>query len=52
MGRVSVRTLANWRCSGSGPRFTKIGGRILYALEDLQRWEENRTVDHTSQYRS
>lgn len=50
-GRITVRTLANWRWSGSGPKFTRIGGRILYPRKDLEEWEERRTVEHTSQYR-
>ena len=27
---LSVRTLANWRSSGTGPVFSKIGGCVLY----------------------
>ena len=50
-GAVSVRTLANWRWAGSGPKFTRVGGRILYPTEELDRWEEKRTVEHTSAYR-
>ena len=26
-GEIAVRTLANWRCLGVGPRFVKVGGR-------------------------
>lgn len=50
-GRVSVRTLANWRWAGNGPKFTRIGGRILYDMNELETWEQKRTVEHTSQYR-
>ena len=50
-GRVSVRTLANWRWAGNGPKFTRIGGRILYELNELVHWEDKRTVEHTSEYR-
>lgn len=49
-GKVSVRTLANWRSSGVSPPFSKIGGRILYPLKELEEWEQNRTVRSTSQY--
>lgn len=49
--RISVRTLANWRWTGSGPKFTRAGGRILYRLDQLIQWEEKRTVENTSQYR-
>lgn len=51
-GRVSVRTLANWRWSGTGPKFLKLGGRVVYALPDLEAWEARRTVASTSEYRS
>jgi len=49
--RISVRTLANWRCSGIGPRFTRTGGRILYPIDALKEWESRNTVSHTGQYR-
>lgn len=50
-GRVSVRTLANWRWAGNGPKFTRIGGRILADLNELVQWEDKRTVEHTGDYR-
>jgi len=48
---VSVRTLANWRWAGTGPKFTKVGGRILYDADELAQWESRRTVNHTGEYR-
>ena len=50
-GRVSVRTLANWRWAGNGPKFTRVGGRILYEMSQLLEWENKRTVEHTGAYR-
>ena len=50
-GKISTRTLANWRNLGNGPPFSKIGGKILYRLADLVAWEEKRTVQSTSEYR-
>lgn len=35
---VSTRTLFNWRTDGSGPRWVKVGGRVLYAVDELRRW--------------
>lgn len=36
-GVVSVRTLANWRSSGSvGLRYIKIGGRVVYRVSDVE----------------
>lgn len=50
-GRVNVRTLANWRSAGVSPPFTKVGGRILYPLNELIEWERKRTVGSTSGYK-
>jgi len=49
-GRIAIRTLANWRCTGNGPKFTKIGGRILYLMSEVLAWEKARTVESTSNY--
>lgn len=49
-GRISVRTLANWRSQGSGPPFTKIGGAVLYDLARIDEWENRNTVKSTSEY--
>lgn len=32
-------TLRMWRMRGQGPRFTKVGGRVLYALSDVLSYE-------------
>lgn len=49
-GAISPRTLANWRVIGQGPTFTKIGGRVLYHVADVQAWEESRRAGSTSEY--
>lgn len=49
-GEISVRTLANWRVLGTGPKYTKIGGRVLYPIAEVQAWEAARTVNSTSNY--
>ena len=41
---ITLRTLANWRCSGDGPSYTKIGGRVLYPAEAVTKWEAGRTL--------
>lgn len=50
-GRISVRTLSNWRWAGTGPRFLRCGGRILYELDALEVWEAKNTVSHTGEYK-
>lgn len=36
--KISCRTLEKYRCKGTGPVFLKIGGRVIYAQEDLDAW--------------
>jgi predicted DNA-binding transcriptional regulator AlpA len=35
---LSPRTLEKHRCYGTGPVFRKLGGRIVYAIDDLDAW--------------
>jgi predicted DNA-binding transcriptional regulator AlpA len=35
---LSGRTLEKHRTYGTGPKYSKIGGRVVYRLEDLQAW--------------
>lgn len=38
---VEEKTLANWRTAGkTGPRFVKVGNRILYRRATVERWLE------------
>ena len=37
---LSSRTLEKHRTFGTGPTYRKIGGRIVYRVEDLQRWAD------------
>ena len=37
--RVSARTLERWRWLREGPQFLKIGGRVVYRLEDVEAFE-------------
>lgn len=41
---ITIRTLSNWRSTGEGPRYTKIGGRVLYPVEAVKTWEASRTL--------
>jgi hypothetical protein len=47
----SLGTLANWRSQALrtdvnlGPPFTRIGGRIYYALSGVLAWERRRTIE-------
>jgi hypothetical protein len=45
---LSARTLEKHRCYGTGPVYRKLGGRIVYALADLDAWAEVGTRRSTS----
>jgi predicted DNA-binding transcriptional regulator AlpA len=45
---LSGRTLEKHRTYGTGPRYSKIGGRVVYALADLQTWAERGLKASTS----
>ena len=45
---LSARTLEKHRCYGTGPVYRKLGGRIVYAVEDLQRWADQGVRNSTS----
>jgi hypothetical protein len=45
---LSARTLEKHRCFGTGPVFRKLGGRIVYAIEDLEAWAALSTRKSTS----
>lgn len=36
---ISPRTLERWRWKGIGPRYLKVGGRVLYRLDDIEAFE-------------
>lgn len=37
---LSGRTLEKHRTYGTGPRYRKIGGRVVYAVSDLEAWAD------------
>ena len=39
---LSIRTLEKHRIYGTGPRYSKLGGRVVYRVEDLQAWSTPR----------
>lgn len=45
---LSIRTLEKHRIYGTGPRYSKLGGRVVYRLEDLHAWVELGTKTSTS----
>ncbi|MDO3167207.1 helix-turn-helix domain-containing protein [Mycobacteroides abscessus subsp. abscessus] len=44
---VPVRTLAEWRYRGGGPRFVKVGRHVRYRHEDVDAWMAAHTRQRT-----
>ena len=43
--KLSTQTLANWRHNKIGPRYLKVGGRILYPVEWLVEYQQGCVVE-------
>jgi predicted DNA-binding transcriptional regulator AlpA len=47
---LSESTLNKWRCTGTGPRYSKLGGKIVvYDVDDLDRFAAARQRQSTSE---
>ena len=38
--RISVRSLERWRRKGTGPAWLRLGGRVVYRVEDVRSHED------------
>ncbi|MDW9418485.1 helix-turn-helix domain-containing protein [Sinorhizobium meliloti] len=45
---LSARTLEKHRTYGTGPAYRKLGGRVVYAVNDLETWAARGAVTSTS----
>jgi predicted DNA-binding transcriptional regulator AlpA len=45
---LSYRTLEKHRLYGTGPKYRKIGARVVYAVEDLTAWADRGAKRSTS----
>jgi len=45
---LSPRTLEQWRWLGKGPRFLKIGARVLYDEEVVEHYEAKQVCQNTN----
>ena len=50
--RLSPRTLERWRYQGTGPQYLKVGGRVVYRLEDVEAFEAEQLQATARQGRS
>jgi predicted site-specific integrase-resolvase len=46
--KLSPRTLERWRWKGEGPVFLRVGGRVIYRLEDIETFEAASVRNSTS----
>lgn len=47
---ISHRTLERWRWTGEGPLFIKLGGRVVYRLEDIEEYEREQIRSSTASH--
>ena len=45
---LSHRTMEKHRCYGTGPAYRKLGGRVVYAIDELESWAARGAVTSTS----
>ncbi len=45
---LSARTLKKHRTYGTGPAYRKLGGRVVYSVNELEAWAERGAVTSTS----
>ena len=41
-------TMSQWRHRGEGPRYVRLGGRVLYRGIDVNAWLDERIVEPTA----
>lgn len=46
---ISPHTLERWRWLGVGVRYLKLGGRVVYRMDDITTFEAERLYANTSQ---
>ncbi len=42
---IRPNTLEVWRCKHKGPRYSKIGSRVLYDINDLEEFFKGRSIE-------
>lgn len=47
--RLNANTLANWRMQGTGPRYIKLGRKVLYPMAELEAFEQRQLRGSTAQ---
>lgn len=47
--RLSISYLEKARVTGEGPRYCKLGRRVVYRIADLDEWMADRVIGSTSE---
>ena len=42
--RIHPSTLARWRLEGTGPKYVRLGGRLMYRESAIEQWITAHTV--------
>jgi len=42
---MTIGTLANWRSKGRGPKFLKVGRKVLYRNLDIDKFEKSNLMN-------
>lgn len=46
---LPTTTLNQWRWNGRGPRYVKLGRRVMYRIQDVEAFEAQRLRQHTAE---
>lgn len=46
--KLTPETMKKWRCAGKSPPYRKLGKRILYKIEEIERFEDKALRYNTS----
>jgi hypothetical protein len=50
--RISIRTLERWRWLRQGPPYLKLGGAVVYRLQDVEAFEAEQRLEPAASRRS
>jgi len=48
---LSTATLERWRTNGTGPKYIRLPGKVIYRLCDIEAYENERFVSSTAEFR-
>ena len=48
---LSPKTLERWRVLGTGPKFIRLPGKVIYRLCDIEAYEDECLVSSTAEFR-